>query len=47
VFAAVIGQVFMRRFFDGAPLQLAAAVALAGALVLAGYVLLIRPLEKG
>jgi DHA1 family bicyclomycin/chloramphenicol resistance-like MFS transporter len=46
VFAAVIGQVFMRRFFDGAPIQLAAAVALAGGLVLAGYVLLIRPLEQ-
>jgi DHA1 family bicyclomycin/chloramphenicol resistance-like MFS transporter len=46
VFAAVAGQVFMRGFFDGAPVQLAAAVALAGGLVLAGYVLLIRPLAR-
>jgi DHA1 family bicyclomycin/chloramphenicol resistance-like MFS transporter len=46
VFAAFVGQLFMRRFFDGAPIQLAAAVALAGGLVLASYVLLIRPLEK-
>jgi DHA1 family bicyclomycin/chloramphenicol resistance-like MFS transporter len=45
VFAALVGQVFMRRFFDGAPIQLAGAVALAGCAVLAGYVLLIRPLK--
>ncbi|HSD55308.1 MAG TPA: multidrug effflux MFS transporter [Burkholderiales bacterium] len=46
VVAAVVGQLFMRRFFDGAPIQLAAAVAFAGCLVLGGYVLLIRPLRK-
>jgi DHA1 family bicyclomycin/chloramphenicol resistance-like MFS transporter len=46
VFAALVGQIFMRRFFDGAPIQLAAAVALAGGSVLACYVLLIRPLAR-
>jgi DHA1 family bicyclomycin/chloramphenicol resistance-like MFS transporter len=46
VVAALAGQVFMRVFFDGAPIQLALAVALAGALIAASYVLLIRPLEK-
>lgn len=46
VVAALMGQVFMRRFFDGAPIQLAAAVALAGGLILASYLLLIRRLER-
>lgn len=46
VVAALAGQVFMRLVFDGSPLQLAAAVALAGALIAASYLLLIRPLEK-
>jgi DHA1 family bicyclomycin/chloramphenicol resistance-like MFS transporter len=46
VVAAVAGQVFMRRFFDGAPVQLAAAVALAGGLILASYLLLIRRVER-
>jgi DHA1 family bicyclomycin/chloramphenicol resistance-like MFS transporter len=46
VVAALAGQAFMRLFFDGAPLQLALAVALAGALIAASYVLLIRPLER-
>jgi DHA1 family bicyclomycin/chloramphenicol resistance-like MFS transporter len=45
VVAALVGQVFMRAFFDGAPIQLAAAVALAGGLILASYLLLIRRLE--
>jgi DHA1 family bicyclomycin/chloramphenicol resistance-like MFS transporter len=43
--AALAGQAFMRLFFDGAPLRLALAVALAGALIAASYVLLIRPLD--
>jgi DHA1 family bicyclomycin/chloramphenicol resistance-like MFS transporter len=46
VVAALAGQVFMRVFFDGAPIQLALAVALAGALIAASYVLLIRPLDR-
>jgi MFS transporter, DHA1 family, multidrug resistance protein len=46
VFAALVGQLFMRQFFHGAPVQLAAAVALAGGTALASYVLLIRPLER-
>ncbi len=46
VVAALVGQLFMRQFFDGAPIQLAAAVALAGCLVLASYVLLIRRLDR-
>jgi DHA1 family bicyclomycin/chloramphenicol resistance-like MFS transporter len=45
VAAAVVGQLFMRQFFDGAPIQLAAAVALASCLVLGGYLFLIRPLK--
>ncbi len=47
VIAALAGQVFMRAFFDGAPVQLAFAVALAGVLSAAVYLLLIRPLERG
>lgn len=46
LFAAVVSQLFMRLFFDGAPLQLAAAVALAAVLVAASYALLIRPLAR-
>lgn len=46
VVAALVGQVFMRGFFDGAPIQLATAVAIAGALSAAAYLLLIRPLRR-
>jgi DHA1 family bicyclomycin/chloramphenicol resistance-like MFS transporter len=46
VVAAFVGQLFMRQFFDGAPIQLAAAVAFAGCLALGSYFLLIRPLKK-
>ena len=46
LFAAVVSQLFMRLFFDGAPLQLAAAVALAAVLVATAYALLIRPLAR-
>jgi hypothetical protein len=37
----------MRQFFDGAPIQLAAAVALAGCLALGAYLLLVRRLKTG
>jgi DHA1 family bicyclomycin/chloramphenicol resistance-like MFS transporter len=47
VVAAVVGQLFMRQFFDGAPIQLAAAVALAGCLALGAYLLLVRRLKTG
>jgi len=45
VFAALVGQLFMRQFFGGATIQLADAVALAGCLVLASYLVLIRQLD--
>jgi DHA1 family bicyclomycin/chloramphenicol resistance-like MFS transporter len=46
VIAAVVVQIFMRRFFDGAPLQLAAAVASFACALAAAYWLLIRRLPR-
>jgi DHA1 family bicyclomycin/chloramphenicol resistance-like MFS transporter len=45
VVAATIAQVFMRGFFDGGPLTMAAAIALFGCAVLAAYFVLVRPLR--
>jgi DHA1 family bicyclomycin/chloramphenicol resistance-like MFS transporter len=46
VIAAVLIQVFMRGFFDGAPLQLGAAVALFACALAAAYLLLVRRLPR-
>ena len=45
VLAAAIGQVFMRRFFDGGQLTMAAAIALFACAVLGAYLALVRPLR--
>ena len=44
VIAALVIQLFMRRFFDGAPIQLGAAVALFACALAAAYWLLVRRL---